>query len=244
MTTWRSTPKDLTLAPDFVDIWRSPVDLPAMQRLALQQCLSPLEIERADRYRVMARREEFIVARGLLRTILGRLLAADPRAIEFTFSIKGKPAIDRPETGRAISFNLSHSHGLILIAATLGRSVGVDVELVREQTDFERMAERFFSPVECEVLRSVEEKDRRRAFFTCWTRKEAFLKATGMGITVALDSFDVEYWPPDRASLLALRQPEMNDADWTMRNVPVGGDHAASVAVEGPAIEMRHWEVW
>jgi 4'-phosphopantetheinyl transferase len=224
-------------------LWRCRVELPGMQRLALQQCLSPLEIERANRYRVHERREEFIVARGLLRTILARLLHGDPRGLEFTFAAKGKPSLLLPESGRDISFNLSHSHGLVLIAVTLAAAVGVDVELIRDKTDHERLAERFFSPAECAALAAVPDADRQRAFFTCWTRKEAFLKATGMGITTALDSFDVAFWPPGDARLLATRWDSNEASRWSMHNINPGGEHVASIAVEGQAT-VRQWEVW
>ncbi len=243
-TSWRRTPADLALAADVVDVWRSRVDLTAMQRLAMQQCLSTIEIERANRYRVVTRREEFIVARGLLRTILARLMHIDPREIEFTYGDKGKPSLASPDIGRAISFNVSHSYGMILIAMTMEKAVGVDVEQVRDSKDFRRIAERFFSPAECQALAVVPMDDQQQAFYNCWTRKEAFLKASGLGITTALDSFDVAFWPAGDARLLATRWDTSQVDRWSMTHLTPGGEHVATVAVEGQGMAVRCWDVW
>jgi len=241
---WRPCPVDLELSSQHVDVWRSTTQLPAMQRISLQQCLSPLEIERANRYRIMDRREEFIIARGLLRTLLARLLREDPLDLEFSIGSKGKPALRRPDTGSAIRFNVSHSHGIILIAMTHDREIGVDVEMIRDKTDHERMAQRFFSPAECEQLQRLPEADRQRAFFHCWTRKEAFLKATGMGITLALDSFDTAFWPAENAQLLATRWDEDEAGKWSMMHLAPSPEHVGTVAVEGAGASLRCWQVW
>lgn len=241
---WRRSPADLELSPQTVEVWRSRVELPAMQRIALQQCLSTLEIERANRYRVMARREEFIVARGLLRTILARILHVDPREIDFSYGNKGKPSLLAPLEGANLCFNVSHSHGMILIALTLGRAVGIDVEQVRDKTDHQRLAERFFSAAENAKLREVPDEEKRNAFFACWTRKEAFLKATGMGISLALDSFDVAFWPFEDARLLATRWDADEASRWSMKHLVPSDEHIASVAVEGSDVAVRCWDVW
>jgi len=241
---WRSSPPDLELSSQFIDVWRSTTQLPAMQRVAMQQCLTPLEIERANRYRVMDRREEFIIARGLLRTVLARVLKTDPRNLDFSIGSKGKPSLAQPEEGKAVRFNLSHSHGIVLIAMTRDREVGVDVELIRDKTDHQRMAQRFFSPVECEQIEALDEADRQRAFFHCWTRKEAFLKATGMGITLALDSFDTAFWPAENAKLLATRWDENEAGKWSLMHLVPSPEHVGTVAIEGHGASLRTWQVW
>ncbi len=241
---WRPCPADLELSPQFVDVWRSTTELPAMQRISLQQCLSPLEIERANRYRAIDRREEFIIARGLLRTLLARVLREDPLDLDFSIGGNGKPALAGPESGGAIRFNVSHSHGIILIAMTRDREIGVDVEMIRDKADHDRLAQRFFSNVECEQLRSLPPADRRRAFFHCWTRKEALLKATGMGITLALDSFDTAFWPAENAALLATRWNENEAGRWSMMHLSPSPEHVGTVAVEGHGATLRCWQVW
>lgn len=234
-----------------VDVWRSASELDAPTLASYRAVLDEDERARAARFRFDARRNEFIVARGLLRCVLGAAMGIEPAAVRFDYSAKGKPRLSAPGEKRAeqreretdLRFNVSHSHGQVLVAVTVGREVGVDIEKMRVKTDCEKLAARFFSPGEVEALRRVPAEDRRAAFFTCWTRKEAFLKATGKGITFGLDQFDVAFWPATRAALLSTRFDLAEAARWSMFNLGAPEGFAGSVAVEGRDVTLRCREV-
>lgn len=147
--------------------------------------LSPEERGRAARFRFDRDRAHFSVCRGTLRRLLGEALSLAPERIEFSYGAHGKP-----ETA-GINFNVSHSGGFALIAISKRRVVGVDIERMDRSFADDRIPERFFSPGEVLALRALPQGDQLEAFFRIWTRKEAYLKACGLGLSLALDSFDV-----------------------------------------------------
>ena len=223
-----------------VDVWRCPTDLPENSHWFFKHYLSLAERERAADYRAPAKRNEFTIARGLLRVLLFRATEERPRELEFVSNVHGKPALLPEHNPMNVQFNVSHSHGLCLIALTRGKSVGIDIEYTQRENDCEALAQRFFSTAEVAALMAVPPEHRRRAFFTCWTRKEALLKATGRGITMPLDSFDVEFWPQERAGVSAIRF-EPAGGPWKIFHLSPSDTHVATVAVEGEAT-LRCWE--
>lgn len=223
-----------------VDVWRCPTHLPDNAFNFFRHYLSPDEYKRAGAYRILEKQHEFIITRGLLRVLMFRATREYPRDLEFISNVHGKPALLPAHNPLNVQFNVSHSHGLCLIALTRDKPVGIDVESTQRENDCEALAQRFFSPAEVAALMAVPPEHRRRAFFTCWTRKEALLKATGKGITIPLDSFDVEFWPAHRAAVSAIRF-EPAGGPWRMFHLTPGDAHVATVAVEGDAI-LRCWE--
>ena len=176
-------------------VWRAALDVPESQVRSLWDTLTADERQRAEHYVFEKDRTHFVVARGLLRVLLGRYLRQDPPHLRFTYGPHGKPALATDTGGGALRFNVSHSHGLALYAITRGREVGVDVERIRPEVAQEKIAERFFSPREVTLLRALPAPLQATAFFACWTRKEAYIKATGEGLTLPLDQFDVSLLP-------------------------------------------------
>jgi len=164
----------------------------------LESLLSPDERARAARLVFAEHRHHFTVCRGTLREILGRSTGVEPRALAFVQNEYGKPAL--PE-GR-LRFNVSHSAGLALIAVSAHRELGVDIERMNRRVAEERIAERFFSPNEAAKLRALPVEEQTHAFFRCWTRKEAYIKARGMGLALPLHSFDVTLGPDEPAAIL------------------------------------------
>ena len=146
---------------------------------SLVHVLSSEELARASRYRYQKDRDAYIASRGLLRTCLAHYLQVQPQHVMFTYSGEGKPAIDPARHGIAIEFNLSHTDGLIAIAFSRSRRVGIDIERTRPVLDELEIAEKFFTRTEADWLRSLPESERHFAFLCCWTRKEAYAKATG-----------------------------------------------------------------
>ncbi|HEU0079761.1 MAG TPA: 4'-phosphopantetheinyl transferase superfamily protein [Longimicrobiaceae bacterium] len=237
-------PRPLRLADDVVHVWAAPLDPPAD---AIRRCaalLAPDERARADRFRFERDRRRFTVARGVLRTLLGRYLDADPRGIAFRYESHGKPVLDGASAAHGIRFNVSHSGEMALYALARGRELGVDVEEVRRMDDGLDIAVRFFSEAEVAAFRSLPEEIRDDAFFNCWTRKEAYIKAVGEGLSFPLHVFDVSLAPGEPARLLASRDPRQAERG-SLRGLPdPAPGYRAAIVVEGEGWELAclRWE--
>ena len=227
-----SPPSSLSLQPGEVHVWRLTLDTPVEPYLKL---LQPDELARANRFYFEKDRKHFTVARGFLRLLLGRYLQTDPARLMFSYGAYGKPSLESEQTLR---FNMSHSHGMALYAFTEAREIGVDVERIRADFTSDDIARRFFSPVEVERLCGLPSADRVQGFFRCWTRKEAYIKATGRGLSQALDGFDVTLGPGESATLL--RNEDGSHERWTMADVEVDPGYAGALAVEGPVSIIRY----
>lgn len=189
---------------------------------------------RVERTGNLAKRTEQILARGGLRAVLSRLTNASPQALAFTTTGRGKPVLAVPGDSD-LEFNVSHAADLLVIAATRGRRIGVDVETVRQPENWLRIAERFFSADEVRALKSLPEGRRSDAFLTCWVRKEALVKATGGGIASGLRNFDVEVRPDQPPRLLSARGGDLGTMGWNLADLSLGPHHRACVAAEGAA---------
>jgi 4'-phosphopantetheinyl transferase len=205
--------------------------------------LSADEHERAERFRFRKDREHFIAARGLLRILLGRYLDLPPRQLSFSYSPYGKPQLAGVSGGAALRFNVSHSHGIALYAVALGREIGVDVEYIRREVVGESIAEHFFSAREVASLRALPAEMQPQAFFNCWTRKEAFIKAIGEGLSFPLDEFDVSLVPDEPAALLNTRNGPLEAARWSLQALPVDEGYVAALAVEGHEWRLECWRL-
>jgi 4'-phosphopantetheinyl transferase len=220
----------LTLSADDVHVWQARLD--DHDAGGLRLLLSADEISRADRFHFPKDRDHYTVARGLLRKLLAAYLRLGPAELQFTYAEKGKPSLVESQRS-LINFNLAHSHGVVLYAFSTGREIGVDVEFLREDFAGDQIAERFFSPGEIDTLRSVPASLRKEAFFNCWTRKEAYIKARGEGLSLPLDEFDVSLLPGEDAALLRNHKEPAEVGRWTMRSIPVPTGYAAALVVEG-----------
>ncbi len=215
-------------APHIIQVWRAFLDDDAgAQRDAA--VLSADEQHRAARFHFDRDRNRFIVAHAFVRRVLAGCLDLDPAAIQFRAGPHGKPFIAAPPT--PLQFNLSHSHAYALLAISDGRSVGVDIERVGE-IEHDLIADYFFSPAEASQLHGTAAGEKARAFANCWTRKEAYIKATGVGVTEGLDHFDVAFTPGRPARLLADRR-DPDWTRWTMADLPAPAGYAAAIVVEG-----------
>jgi 4'-phosphopantetheinyl transferase len=225
-----------------VHVWRAALDVPESQVRSLWYILTADECQRAERYVFAKDRTHFVVARGLLRVLLGRYLRQDPPQLRFIYGPHGKPALATDTGGGALRFNVSHSHGLALYAITRGREVGVDVERIRPEVAQEKIAERFFSPREVTLLRALPAPLQATAFFACWTRKEAYIKATGEGLTLSLGQFDVSLVPGEPAALLRTAWDPQEAARWVLQDLAPALDYRAAVAVAGHDWRLTCWD--
>lgn len=233
VTSWRLPPKNLRLGSNEVHVWRAWLDVAATQVESLRQSLAGDELARAERFYFRRDRKYFIVARALLRIILGHYLDIEPSQLRFYYSQHGKPVLASDLGADALNFNLSHSDGLALYAVTRGREIGVDIERVQDDLAHEDIAQRFFSPREVSMLRALPTTIQKEAFFKCWTRKEAYIKARGEGILATLSKFSVSVVPDKPAALLSVNGDPQEASFWSLQDLAPGPGFAAALAVEG-----------
>jgi 4'-phosphopantetheinyl transferase len=231
----------LILLEDGVDLWRVDLEAIAADEPRWQQVLSSDELTRAARYHFTRDRQRFVAARAWLRTILAGYIGTDPNSLTFSYSQKEKPSLGPAFDGSDISFNVSHSGGIALLAFTRRREIGVDVEQIRRDSDLEAIARRFFSTHEQSQLAALPADERTDAFFRCWTRKEAYIKATGDGLSLPLSQFDVSLAAGENNALLATRPDASEAGRWLLREVPAGLGYIAAVCVRGHDWKLKDW---
>ena len=238
---WAPAPERLNIQPDELHIWRASLDIGQGKVSQLMGTLSADEIERAGRFHFKKDRDHFVVARGGLRDILSRYLPVRANELLFEYSAFGKPELDRNIIHRDLCFNVSHSHTMALIAVTVATSVGVDIEYPRDDLADEQIARRFFSHSEVETFLSLSKDIQNEAFFTCWTRKEAYIKGIGEGLSMPLDQFDVTLVPGEPAQLLRTRPDSGEAARWSLFEIYPGQGYIAAAAVQARKLQLKHW---
>ena len=235
---WNSSPKYLTLGNNEIHVWRVFLDQTAFCLQSLQQTLSIDEQTKAERFYFKKDQEQFIVGRGALRAILSRYLDISPSGLKFGYNLYGKPFLVPTQGGTTLRFNLSHSDGMALIAFSKNRDIGIDIERIRTDFPCQQIAN-FFSPLENAVFRSLPEHLQNKAFFTCWTRKEAYIKAVGKGLSIPLDRFDVAFAPGEPAALLHFQDNPQEISRWSLIELIPGSDMVAALAVEGYGWQLQ-----
>lgn len=245
MDAWRTPPARLALSAGDVHVWRIRLDAGDDAIARYRALLAPDEQARAARLPRRGDRDRYTAAHGALRDILSRYLGADARALRFDYGPHGKPELKGAvvETGEAIAFNLAHSAGLALCAVAAGRAVGVDIERIRPALAAEHIAERFFAANEVATLRGLPGAEQPLAFFRCWTRKEAFIKALGRGLAYPLNRFEVSLAPDEPPALLAIADAPDEVADWTLHELHPGPGYIAALAVAGHGWRLATWGI-
>ncbi len=234
---WVFAPEEISARAGEVHIWRAFLNDAKWRMGELQYILSEEELARAGRFRFQRDREDFIVSRAILRCLIARFIGTGANDVRFSYDIYGKPRL-ADERHRWLRFNLSHSNGLGLYAISADREIGIDIEYISER-DIE--FENIFSEREMSVLKQLPEKARRRAFYACWTRKEAYIKARGEGLSVPLKSFSVSLAPGEPAALLEASPAEL--CRWSLCEIEAHPQYAAAVAVEGRLSRVSCWQI-
>jgi len=230
----------MTLATGAVHVWKIDLDVLADAHERLWTFLSDGERERARRFHLARDGTRFVVAHAAVRLILARYLPETPAAsLLFSAGPFGKPELGGPAAGQ-LQFNISHS-GAVGLCAVARTPVGVDVERIREDLAFDDIAASHFSPDENVALRGLPPEQRVAAFFSGWTRKEAYIKAHGDGLALPLTSFDVALAPDQPAALVATRPDPGEARRWSLSSLEVGPGYAAAVAVEDECRCLRRW---
>lgn len=234
-TQWSAQPLQPRLLDGEVHLWRAFLDEYGATHELFEASLAADERARASRFVFARDRDRFIAGRGILRAILGRYLECSAAAIEFEYEPEGKPRLRVPASN--VCFNLAHSHGLVVYALCMSREVGVDIEAVRAEVAGEEIAERFFSAKERAELHSLPPHLRHEGFFLCWTRKEAYVKARGCGLGIALDGFEVSLTPGRPEKLVSV-----DSSRWTLRGFQPADEYAGAVVAAGSEWELRCWD--
>lgn len=192
-----------------------------------EQVLAEDEINRAERFQFSQLRESFVITRGVLRYLLGRYLNLHPASIRFIYGSKGKPAV---ESATGIQFSMTHSGSMAAVAITVLCPIGVDLEQIRPLPDMQQIAGRFFCAEEAAEIMTLPPGERERAFFHCWTRKEAYIKAIGSGLFAPLDDFRVSV-RPDASACFVHFQLDTSAADaWTLHDLSLAPDYTSALA--------------
>jgi 4'-phosphopantetheinyl transferase len=239
---WCFPPATIKLDAGEVHVWRAALDEPPPRVDTFLHTLTADEQARAGRFYFQRDRQRFIVAHGVLRAILGVYLNRAPKSLSLCYSSHGKPALTRESGGDDIRFNMSHSHGAALYAVARCREVGIDLEFIRGDLDIERIAMRFFSRQEIAALHTLPVDLREYAFFLCWTRKEAYVKARGEGLSLPLDQFDVSLIPGEPAALLSTRPDSDEALRWSLQELFPAAGYAAALAIEGRHRSFACWQ--
>jgi len=238
---WRIPPHELSFPSNRIDIWRVCLESSNLSESDLAGILSPDEDDRASRFHFDEDRKRFARCRVALRIILGHYLDMHPAEIRFRYEKDGKPEIANAQDSRGLRFNIANSCGLALIAVSSGRALGVDVEKVRPKLDCVEIALRVFSDREVRAFLSLPENKRQRAFFACWTRKEALLKATGKGLAYSLADFSVSVDPDGPAEVCELKENLGGAGRWFLTDLHPGEGYIGALALEGPSCSIETW---
>lgn len=213
-----------------VHIWTACLKAdPVVLHMAMS-LLSGEEIQRADHFYFPDDRRRFILCRALLRSLLGSYSSVPPRKLRFTMGAHGKPAIDSSCVASPCHFNVSHSHDRTVIAIARGSPVGVDVERLRSMPEARRIARYFFSPFEQAIYERLPASLQPQAFFSCWTRKEAFTKALGAGLSIPFRSFAVSLGSDERPRLLTASGEDASASGWTLFHLEPAPGHLGALA--------------
>jgi len=231
---WLSAPTDLILLPDEVHVWRIGLDVVESELQNLLATLSSDELVRANRFRFDEHRRRFIAGRGILRSILSSYLNIKPQEVGFDYEPRGKPMLAASLAKSGLLFNLSHSEGLALCGVNYRRKIGIDLECMRSLSDLESLAQRFFLPQEYDMVRSLSSHQQQEVFFRYWTCKEAYLKATGDGIS-QLEQVEIS---------LTLTQPAklITSEDWSLLELTPANNYCAALAVAGSDWNLKCWQ--
>lgn len=232
-----------SIAEHAVHVWKIALDASPHTLETLRTTLDSSELHRASRFRFRADERRFIIGRSALRIILSRYVAMAPNKITFVYNTYGKPELPNSPSTPAIHFNISHSGELALIGICHNRRVGIDVERLDRAVRIQAIADRYFSPEESEAIRSLPPEQQRLAFFRCWTAKEAYLKALGVGLYGSLNNLRTSICNGNTVSIRRFVNGNRANGSWTLKPLDVGKNYVATLALEGANSQLSFHEL-
>jgi 4'-phosphopantetheinyl transferase len=232
---WPLPPADLPPLERGVHVWAIGLDDDNVDLGQAREFIFVDERERAERFKFERDRRRYLIAHASLHEILRRYLPIDSEPLSFDYGSNGKPKLSQALAASGVQFNLSHSSELALLAVTQRDEVGVDIEYVKENFEFQDIAEKFFTAKEVATMRSLPVHLQRRAFFKCWTSKEAFLKAKGTGLSGNLDEVEI--------SLTATQEVQITASvpGWSLTELAPIDSYEAALVVEGAPLPISHY---
>lgn len=239
---WEVPPSVLQLPSQEVHIWCASLEQSAFCLQQLAATLSPDEQERAARFHFEQHRRNFMISRGVLRAILGRYVEVAADRLQFSYGSWGKPALVEEINPGGVYFNLAHSQTLAVYAIAPTPTIGIDIEFIRPMPNSEKLVERWFSTTEKAAFAVLSPDQRQDAFFRCWTRKEAYLKAIGTGLMYSLDYFDVSLAPEEPARILSIHGDNQLAAHWMLQDLHLESGYTGAFAVEGQGWQVKFWQ--
>ena len=237
---WQNTPDTLIVSKDHIDVWLCDLKTLSGETNKFYNTLSDDERERANKLKVEDKKQQYIITRGTLRQRLNLLTNIDPEDFVFEYLEHGKPVLINDARFADITFNISHSHNLALIAISLKQSIGIDIEKINHDSDHQALVTRFFSMAEQAEFKTLSEAIKSKAFCACWTRKEAFIKAIRSGVTYGLGNFDVTVDPDIQMPMINLLKP--SEETWSAINLPVSDEYMACLVSNRNDINVRCWQ--
>jgi 4'-phosphopantetheinyl transferase len=243
VTEWSRPPASPRLVPGTAHVWRASLRLPVETVRRLGSLLSDDESARAGRLRSAELKADFQASRGIQRDILSRYTGIPAASLSFSYSAHGKPALERTGAVPDLCFNISNAGGMALFALTTHRRIGVDLEPIKPVRHALAIAERFFSSEEVQHFRMLPPEQVDRSFLTVWTRKEAFIKALGEGLSFPLADFDVSFAAGEPARLLRTR-PLDTAAQWSMIELQPAQGFVGCLVAEGTleSVTFYDWD--
>jgi 4'-phosphopantetheinyl transferase len=239
---WDLPPDDRRLSGADVHVWAASLDVPIEKVSSYKQTLSADEQNRATQFRFDHHRNRFIAGRGILRAILSSYVEVPPIKLQLDYTPLGKPSLAGFPKDCTFQFNLAHSSNLMLIAITRGCSVGVDVEWVQSAAEIENVARHFFSSEETRRLMALPKEERILAFYKIFVRKEAYLKATGTGLSDMIRQIEVSFSPHEPTRILSISGDTQAAACWTLMELAPASGFTGAVAAEAKNLRFLLWQ--
>jgi len=238
---WASAPEVPELVPNELHVWRAPLSPTIDQLDSFGDVLSSDESVRRARFRFEEHRQSWSASRTVLRHVISQYIRVPPGEIRFDYNKYGKPELRRDQNHLDLCSNTSYSSKIMVCAISSGMRVGVDIERVRDLDDLDRLADRVFSATALRSLHELPHDQKIRAFFNCWTRKEAYSKALGLGLSLPPDSFDVTFRLEEPPRITRVSNPSVDLSGWLLADLPLDEQFAGAVAVEGLPSRIRSW---
>jgi len=237
--TWQKSPDTLSLSKDHIDVWLCDLKQLSGEINNFYSTLSDDECNRADKLKVEDKRQQYIITRGVLRQRLS--LVTNIKSEDFVFKLlkHGKPVLNNDARFTDITFNVSHSNDLALIAVAKNQNIGIDIEKINRESNYQALMTRFFSKAEQAEFQTIQEATMARAFCACWTRKEAFIKAVGDGVSYGLNSFDVTVDPDKQTPEINLHK--LSEETWSAVNLPINDEYMACLVSDRANPSVRCW---
>ncbi len=235
---WRTLTQPPILALNTVDVWRASLQVSHRKLEQFSNHLTREEKKQGTRFIKDKDKKYFTVARGVLRWILGQYLSIPPKDIKFYYGEYGKPYLSKAGQNHLLQFNLSHAGDMIVCAVTQGQPIGVDIECIQAQVDYETITKRFFSSNEFEALLALPPNERQAGFFRLWTRKEAFVKAIGKGLSFPFRDFSVTL-DQEKGKILHIRNSTQRANKWSLIPFMPAAGYIGALAVAKKPIRLR-----